>query len=409
MLSATIDISKQSWFQESASQRVMHALRQGGAEPRFVGGCVRDSLCGRTVHDIDIATTSLPEITLSLLEGQGIKAIPTGIEHGTITAVCEGRTFEITTLRSDVSTDGRRATVAFSDDWLEDAKRRDFTFNAMSVDINGDIYDPFDGVKDLRLGIVRFVGDAESRIREDYLRLLRFFRFTAFYGKGSPGRATLQVCSDLADGLDGLSGERISQEMLRLLAAPNPAKWVRLMVRGGILSHLISDAEDSHALEMMCAFEDKPDALRRLAILLPETPGAVEEVVKRWHLSNKQKDRLMAARANKENLIPTQPLEELRAFLYRYGAICARDQLFIYWAEKQFSGIGPAEQAVLSTIDAWEENPVKFPIKGQDLIEQGAVAGPELGQQLKQIENWWCEGGCQADKDACLSFYATLS
>lgn len=403
------EFSRQSWFCDPASQKIMMILAQHGTEARFVGGCVRDSLCGRIVHDIDIATPERPETVLSLLEEHGVKAIPTGIEHGTITAVCDDQTFEITTLRSDVSTDGRRASVAFTDDWVEDAKRRDFTFNALSVDRHGQLYDPFDGQGDLAQGRVRFVGVAQERLQEDYLRLLRFFRFHAYYGKGSPDHDALQACTDLADGLNSLSGERITQEMLKLLGAPHPAKWIRLMKRQGVLSYLMPVSEDVHALEMMCAFEDKPDPLRRLAVLLPAEKGAVDQLAKRWHLSNKQKKRLQLARCAPDQLSPFDPRETLRAFLYHYGAMAARDQLFIYWAEKQFSGIGPKEQEILSEIDRWEDQPENFPVTGKDLIARGVNPGPLLGQRLKQLEDWWCETGCQADKDTCLTYFDGLA
>lgn len=402
------DLSSQSWFCDETVRAVMVALAKNGQAARFVGGCVRDSLCGRPVHDIDIATPEKPQAVQDLLERQGIKVIPTGIEHGTLTAVLNNKTFEITTLRSDVSSDGRRATVAFTDDWLEDAKRRDFTFNAMSLDSDGTLYDPFQGGEDLANGIVRFVGSARERIREDYLRLLRFFRFNAYYGKGMVQAETLAACAQEAQGLDQLSGERVASEMLRLLGAPHPAKWISVMQRHQILAHLIPQTQDPHALEMLCAFEETPDALRRLAVLLPEGRDAVDDVVKRWRLSNEQKQRLMKARAPEEALLPTVSVTALRCYLYRFGAEAARDQLFIYWAEKQFSGIGPTEQALLSEIDSWQKSPCTLPLSGRDLMERGYTTGPQLGHALKTVEDWWCRQGCQADKAACLTYLASL-
>lgn len=402
------EFKNQSWFCDPASQKVMEVLAKNRQEARFVGGCVRDSLCGRLVHDIDVATPERPETVLFLLEKNDIKAIPTGIDHGTITAICNGQQFEITTLRSDVSTDGRRATVAFTDDWLEDAKRRDFTFNALSVDRHGQLFDPFDGQKDLAQGRVRFVGNAQERIKEDYLRLLRFFRFHAYYGKGNPQADALQACRDLAEGLKSLSGERITQEMLKLLVAPHPEKWIRLMKDQGILSYLIPVSEDVQALEMMCALEDKPDPLRRLAVLLPADKDAVDQLAKRWHLSNKQKKRLQLARCTSDQLLPTDTREKLRSFLYRYGPVAACDQLLIYWAHKQLSGLGPKEQSILAEIEDWETKPQTFPLTGKDLLARGVSPGPYLGQVLKQVEDWWCETGCQADKNACLSYFNKL-
>jgi len=397
------DLTRQAWFRDPVCQRLMTVLAANGHPARFVGGCVRDALYGRPVHDIDIATPERPDTVMTLLQDQGIKVVATGIDHGTVTAVCEGRPFEITTLRSDVSTDGRRATVAFCEDWLEDAKRRDFTFNALSLDLEGNLYDPFDGVADLRAGRVRFIGKAEDRIREDYLRLLRFFRFSAFFGKGNPDSAALMACRDLSDGLSDLSGERLAQELLRLLAAPAPAKWISLMIKQGILQKIIPDVMHGVELEMLCAFEDVPAPLRRLACLLPGEEAVISAVAKRLRLSKVDHKRLWAARCTTPRLDPALGEHHLRCFLYHNGAQAARDQLFLYWAEKGFSGIGPREQAVLAEIDRWAQAPVEFPLQGRDLLDQGFQAGPELGDWLSAIESWWCDAGCRGDKKDCLN------
>lgn len=396
------DIINQDWFCDPASRRVMNVLGARGRPARYVGGCVRDALLRKPINDIDIATPELPQTVLGLLKENEIKAIATGIEHGTVTAVCEGRSFEITTLRSDVSTDGRRATVAFCEDWLEDAKRRDFTFNAMSLDTDGTLYDPFDGQADLKAGRVRFIGCAQDRIREDYLRLLRFFRFNAYYGKTTIDPEGLQACEKLAEGLQQLSGERISQEFLRLLEAPRPAKWVNMMIRHDILQKIIPDVLPHPQLEMLCAFEDQPDGLRRLACLLPNNQDVMIAVAKRFRLSRAAEKRLRAARCTENLLDPMKGQDELRCFLYRNGAVAARDQLFLYWAEKGFSGIGPREQQVIALIDQWQADPVIFPIQGADLLACGFTAGPRMGVVLKEIEDWWCVGGCRAEKEDCL-------
>lgn len=397
------NISSQSWLTDKATQKIMQALSSNGKEARFVGGCVRDALLRRPVHDIDIATQEKPEAVLKLLEGHQIKAIATGIEHGTVTAVYENKTFEITTLRRDIETDGRHAVVSFTEDWLEDAQRRDFTFNAMSADKQGEVYDPFDGLEDLRAGRVIFVGDANARIKEDYLRILRFFRFSAYYAKARVDDEAVEACTALAHGIKDLSGERISQEVLRLLEAPRAAKYVSLMIKTGVMSHLLEQVEDPTNLEMLSAFEDTPDRLRRLAVLLPKNRQVVEACCARFRLSNAQKKRLIMARCADEFLIPSVPENKLRAFLHRYGAITARDHVFLYWAEKGFTGIGPNEQKLLDNLDQWEANPQPFPLQGRDLLERGFEAGPKLGQTLKQIESWWCRGGCIADKETCLT------
>ncbi len=394
----------QDWFTAPSSQRVMDVLAQNGQEARFIGGCVRDALLGNdAVLDIDIATPELPQTVLSLFEGAGIKAIPTGIDHGTVTVVHEGQSFEITTLRADVSTDGRRATVAFSQDWLEDAKRRDFTFNAMSLDRHGQFSDPFNGIEDLEAGRVIFIGDAHQRIREDYLRLLRFFRFSAFYGKAVPEADGLAACCDLVDGLETLSGERIAQELLRLLEAPRAVRWLNLMVKHSILQKIMPQMNDLHHLEMMCAFEDQPDALRRLAILLPVDPKTVQDLCQRLRFSKVQAKRITAARCPQQVIDPQQGENHIRAQLYHYGPVAVRDQLFIYWAEKGFWGLGPKEQGILNMVTAWQEAPVSFPLQGKDLIELGVTPGPEIGRLLKQVENWWCAQGCRGDKADCLA------
>ena len=386
------------------TQRIMAALMARGKEARFVGGCVRDALARKPVHDIDIATQELPENTIKLLEAEGIKAVPTGLGHGTITAVCDDVVFEVTTLRSDVETDGRRAIVAFTEDWLVDAERRDFTFNAMSADIEGKLYDPFGGLEDLKAGRVRFVGKAEERIREDYLRILRFFRFNAYYGTARVDDEAISACKQLSEGIDTLSGERISQEFLRLLASPRPAKWISLMMKSGVLSHILPRVENLMHLEMLCAFENKPDSLRRLAVLLPPDQGEVTGVCKRFRMSNAQKRRLYGARCNEMFLIPSVDHNDLRAFLYLYGAETARDHVFLYWAEKGFTGIGPVEQKLLDEIDRWEQSPAEFPLQGKDLLELGYSEGPQLGRTLATAKDWWCEQGCEPDKDQCIAF-----
>lgn len=402
------NLSGQAWLSDPQTLKVMNALSANGKQPRFVGGCVRDALLRRPLYDIDIATPERPEMVVELLESMGIKTVPTGIEHGTITAVCEGRPFEITTLRSDIETDGRHAKVTFSDDWLVDATRRDFTFNAMSCDIEGKVYDPFDGFSDLKAGRVRFVGSALERIKEDYLRLLRFFRFSAHFGKGLADAQALSACSSLKTGLDGLSGERIAQEFLRLLEAPNPAKWISLMKKEGILDHIIPESQDSLLLEMLCAFEDKPDAIRRLAVLLPAKQDIVMGCAERLRLSNAQKKRLGLARRSVGTLIPSASENIVRCFLFHHGAVAARDQIMIYWAEKGFSGIGPNEQNLLSMINAWETEPVLFPLKGRDLMKSGLPAGPALGAALQAVQNWWCDTGCHANKEKCLEHFSLL-
>ena len=269
-------LDPQPWMTAPETVAVMAALSAAAGEARFVGGCVRDALLGRKVRDVDIATHEPPERVMNLLKRAGIKAIPTGIKHGTVTAVTGAKHFEITTLRRDVETYGRHAKVEYTDDWQADAARRDFTMNALFCGADGTIYDPFGGLADLRAQRVRFVGDPETRIREDVLRLLRFFRFHAHYGKPPPDAAALAACRSLAPLLPTLSGERICAETLKLLSAPQPADVIDLMGETGVRAHFLPEATRNDRLRALVAIEGsaprdlvpRTDPLRRLAALL---------------------------------------------------------------------------------------------------------------------------------------------
>ncbi|MFQ5959208.1 MAG: CCA tRNA nucleotidyltransferase, partial [Alphaproteobacteria bacterium] len=245
-------IEPQRWMTVRATRAVVDALRAQGAEVRFVGGCVRDAVAGRKVTDVDIATPDPPETVIRLLEAAGIRVVPTGIKHGTVTAVVARRPFEITTLRRDVETYGRHAKVAFTDDWTADAARRDFTINALFCAPDGTLYDPFGGLDDLRAGRVRFVGDAVQRIREDVLRLLRFFRFYAHYGRPPPDAEALAACRAMALALPSLSGERVCAELLRLLAADDPAAVLELMIEADVLEFVLPEVAGVGALAELC-------------------------------------------------------------------------------------------------------------------------------------------------------------
>jgi poly(A) polymerase len=289
-----------------ATRRVFAAVTADGAQARFVGGCVRDALLGRKVKDIDIATDAAPERVMRLLEAAGIRAIPTGIDHGTVTAVIERAHYEITTLRHDVETYGRHAKVAFTDDWMADASRRDFTMNALFCALDGTLFDPFGGMADALAGRVRFVGEPRARITEDVLRLLRFFRFQAHYGRTAPDPAALSACMALAPLLPRLSGERVQGEFLRLLRADDPVPVLRLMVERSIMAHLLPDAVRLDRLAGLIALERDPvlcpedgDPLRRLAALLPDERAVGLRVAERLRLSNEETERLALLAAPK--------------------------------------------------------------------------------------------------------------
>ena len=402
------------------TRAVIAALTAEGAEARFVGGCVRDAVLGRPVKDIDIATHDAPEVVMALLERAGIQAIPTGLKHGTVTAVIAKAHFEITTLRRDVETDGRRARVAFTGDWAEDAARRDFTMNALFLSPEGALFDPFGGLEDLRKGRVRFVGDARRRIREDVLRLLRFFRFFAHYDRPPPDEAALAACRELAPELPKLSGERVSAEILGLLDAPDPVATFKLMREEGILAHVLPEArafERLYAATQLERAEDvpglTPDALRRLAAVLEvDAPGA-EAVAARLRLSNVRKERLVAMAAPPEAVGPGADLRAVRGALYRLGPDLFRDLALIEWARMKAAdrdlpaAVTQGFRKQLEAADKWR--PLALPVRGKDAVALGVAPGPEVGGLLVQVEAWWIAGDFRAGRKECLEKLRSLA
>jgi len=284
---AAARIPPQPWMEAPETRAVLAAL---GGEGRFVGGCVRDTLLGRAVGDIDIATPLTPDEVTRRLNAAGIKVAPTGLTHGTVTAVASGKPFEITTLRHDVETDGRHARVAFTDDWAEDAKRRDFTMNALFLEADGAVFDPMGGLGDLRAHRVRFVGDPMTRIREDVLRILRFYRFHAHYGAGEPDPSARVACRALAHLLPNLSRERVAAELLKLLAAADPVPALRLMKEDGVLAQILPEAPRLDQLAALIPLEPAPDSIRRLAALIG---GGAEQLAERLRLSTADRERLV--------------------------------------------------------------------------------------------------------------------
>ena len=362
------------WTAREDLSRLMAALGPGNA--RYVGGAVRDTLLGLAVKDIDVATLLLPAEVMARLEAAGIKAIPTGIEHGTVTAALAQGPVEITTLRHDVSTDGRRATVAFATDWREDAARRDFTINALYADPQtAEVFDWFGGLADLAARRVRFIGDARSRIREDHLRILRYFRFQARFGSQPADEEAESACQELAPTLKGLSRERIGMEMLNLLGLPEPAATVARMGELGVLAVILPEA-DPAALARLVAEEQRqgvaPDAIRRLAALLPADVPLAEAVASRFRLSGAQKKRLANAAARE-----TTP-GNARALAYRLGPEGALDRLLLAGAD-------------IAPLADWDI-PV-FPLKGGDIVAAGIKAGPEVARTLQAVEARWIAEG----------------
>ncbi|MGQ0674838.1 MAG: CCA tRNA nucleotidyltransferase [Rhodospirillales bacterium] len=403
-------LEPQPWMTAPATLAVLKALKAGGAEVRFVGGCVRDALLGRAVKDIDLGTTETPDVVLRRLKDAGIHAVPTGIEHGTVTAVAEHRPFEVTTLRRDISTDGRRAVVAFTADWREDASRRDFSFNAMSCAPDGTLYDYFGGREDLRAGRVRFVGDAEMRIREDVMRLLRFFRFNAHYGKGAPDAEGLDACRRLAPLLPTLSGERLQQETLRLLEAPDPAPILRLMREAGVLAAYLAEAGRLDRLAALIGIEAaaKPgaDPVRRLAALIGGGKAAALAVAERLRLSNDARDRLALLADPPVALTPALMGADRRRAFNRLGDAGRRDALLMAWAEAASNGALPRSAAdswaaFLADALAWRRR--ELPIKGRDALALGVKPGPKVGELIAAVEAWWEAGDFKAGREECLA------
>ena len=362
------------WRQDGELQRLLRVLGTGEGETRYVGGSVRDTLLGLAVADVDLATRLRPDEVMRRIESAGIKAVPTGLAHGTVTAVLRGKPVEITTLRRDVSTDGRRATVAFTDDWREDAARRDFTINALSADPGtGEVFDYFDGLADLAAKRVRFIGDPLTRIAEDHLRILRFFRFHARFGTGDPDEAGLQACAARANDLMALSRERISGELLRLLALHDPTPTVRIMIEQGIFRPIIPEITDADPLGRLVECEAEAgipaDPIRRLAALLPAEPAVAEAIAARLRLSSRQGKRLASA-ANPDLAAPL-------ALAYRIGVDEAVDRLLLRGGDL----------AGLADLQKWQ--PPALPLRGGDLVAAGVTAGPDVARLLRRIEERW--------------------
>ena len=395
-----LDAKHQEWMAAPQTLRLMEALRKGGAQPRFVGGAVRNALLGKSVADVDIATPLTPDKVQTLLTAAGIKVVPTGVEHGTLTAVVDGRPFEVTTLRRDVSTDGRRAVVAFTEDWSEDARRRDFTMNALYASIDGEVFDFVGGVDDLKAGRVRFVGDATARVREDYLRILRLFRFHAWYGKGEIDAEALRAASAEKSGLAILSGERIAKEMLRLLEAEDPAAVLRLMAACGILAEMLPGEANIARLDGLAKIDAGnffvADALLRLAALLSHDTAVAKAVADRWKLANAQRERLVEIAGSSGKIVCYLSIREVRKLLYRLGVQPFKDRLFLKWAEDSKQSNGVQWRALLAMADAWERP--CFPLTGRDVLLAGVPEGPLVGRVLSEIEVWWVDSDFTDDE-----------
>jgi len=400
-IDARLDPASHDWMTAGETASVFRALRTAGGEARFVGGAVRNALLGQRVTDIDIATTLSPDTAMSALKEAKIETVPTGIEHGTITAIVKGHPFEVTSLRRDVSTDGRRAIVAFTNDWAEDAARRDFTMNAIYADETGKLFDPTGGIKDLQAGVVKFVGDPNARIREDYLRILRFFRFHAWYGKAAADETALEATAKNKVGLKRLSGERVQKELLRLLEAENPESALKAMQRYDILEEILPAPLNLERLSKIIAIAKQNNiprgAIVSLAALLLSDEAA-RVVASNLKFSNAHRAQLVEILSDYTNITPQLSSQDVGKFLYKFGTERLVELSLLSWAER------PEEskwEAILVQANGWTRP--DFPVDGHDVIEAGAQEGPPVGRILSTLERWWVDEDFAPDRNGLLA------
>jgi poly(A) polymerase len=382
---------------------LLEALNGDGEETRLVGGAVRNALLGRPVMDRDCATTATPDVTMRRAEAAGFKPVPTGIEHGTVTVVVEGEPFEVTTLREDVRTDGRRAVVRFGRDFAADARRRDFTINALSVSPDGRLHDYAGGVADLAARRVRFIGDARNRIREDFLRILRFFRFHAEYGEGEPDPAGLEAAVRERAGLAGLSHERIRTELLKLLAAPRAVETLERLAETGLLTRLLGGVGELGRFARVAASEGaSPDPVRRLAALAVMTPEDADRLRERLRLSNAEYRRLEAY-GSLIGVLKTRPLPvdaaALRPLVAEHGVEPIADGLRALSGEPR-PELRDDALAALRRFESGEEPVPVFPLRGGDLVARGIEKGPRVGELMALARRAWLSEGCPTDEAA---------
>ncbi|NVJ98571.1 MAG: CCA tRNA nucleotidyltransferase [Alphaproteobacteria bacterium] len=384
------------WLDRRLCQKLVLAL--GADRVRFVGGAVRDTLVGRSIKDIDAATTWLPEETKARLETAGIKVIPTGLQHGTVTAVAEGDAIEVTTLRQDVETDGRHAVVSFTDRWEEDAKRRDFTMNALYLSADGTLFDYFGGAEDAVAGRVCFIGDAAARIEEDALRIMRFFRFHAHYGTGEMNPEGLEATRRKMALLGKLSVERIRDELLKLLAADWPCDVLKSMDDIGVWPHTPLGTVDLHLLRTVIGNERRfgfeVDPIARLAGLVGEGGDPVGKTLK---LSNDQRDKLSKACLGLRLRVPGN-VPAMKSLIYQFGRMAGKMTVLMV--------VGDLEREKVDVVKEWEIP--EFPMKGRDLLALGMRPGPEISKTLLVLEQEWLKSGFKIGRDALLERAAVL-
>ncbi|WP_108818092.1 CCA tRNA nucleotidyltransferase [Pseudovibrio sp. Alg231-02] len=391
-------LQQSGWLDSAAVQRAFDVLEQDGDVARAVGGTVRNSLLGEVVDDVDIACTALPDVVLARAEAAGVKAIPTGVDHGTVTLVIERQPIEVTCLREDIETHGRHATVKFGRNWTKDAQRRDFTMNALYVDRHGELFDPLGGLDDCLNRHLRFIGDARARIREDYLRILRFFRFFATYGQGEINADGYAACIELKDGLSHLSKERITKEVLRTLSAPRALDSLLLMEQGGILQLILGGEAASSRLARLLDLDDLPEAALQSVLRLGGVAGP--KVAERLRLSNAQKKQIEVAADIAEALrLHGQSKQQLKALLVAHGTDAVVDGVLTAW----MSDIVQSE-AELKELLAFAQNWVipNFPLTGKMMLAGGIPAGPDMGKAMRLAQQIWADADYQQSAESLL-------
>ncbi len=384
-------LANEAWLKSPALAKVFTAFASAAVEVRVVGGATRNALLGRPISDIDLATPALPEVVTQIVTKAGLAVHPTGIEHGTVTVVADGVAFEVTTLRRDVETDGRRAVVAFTDNWQEDALRRDFTINALYAAPDGTIFDPVGGRADLKEQRVRFIGEPSDRIREDYLRILRFFRFTAVYGRGAPDADGLAACNALKTGLAKLSSERVGAEIMKLLDAPRAAEIAAVMAASGILDIVFGGEGYPERLVRLHQIEIASgipaDRWTRLAALALDNPGKARALASRLRLANRDGDTLEGATTPNAAYDPATPEKAARAWLYACGPETFRRGSLVAWAASSAPPDDALHKARAALPERWHAP--ALPRRGADIIGLGVPPGARVGDILRAFEDWW--------------------
>lgn len=397
-----------SWLDEPALKTLLSVLNSDGEETRIIGGAVRDALLGEEIGDIDCATTALPDKVTKMAEAAGFKVVPTGIDHGTVTVIVEGKPFEVTTLRSDIKTDGRHAIVEFGRDWTKDAERRDFTINALSIDAEGNVHDPLQGYPDLVHRVVRFIGDAETRITEDYLRALRFFRFFAWYGEGRPDRDGLRAVVRTKSGLEQLSVERVWIELKKTLSARDAERAILWMRTTEVLTVILPENWGLDQFHWLLTAEREQgwavDPLRRLQAMVRPAEDVIDAIAERLKLSNAEHERLAdwAGESGAAKHYVDLREAEFAKVLYRGKNAAIVDALAHEYAKRLAKEEEGAERilVLMTFADSWTRP--QLPVSGADLMNKGLPKGPEIGVKLRELENEWIDSNFSLTKKQLL-------